>query len=389
MLLWAREEAGFTVEEVATKMKKTADTVAAWEHGSARPTLRQVEQLAKIYHRPYSVFTLKGPPDVKPLAREYRRLLNVAPGREAPELRVALREMIARRDISLELFDLVGTPIEPFTPAVSLAENPVDAARRIRSLLEITAVEQFAWRDDSSAWKAWRNAVENLGILVFVFPNVDVEEVRGVSVFHKSIPVIGINNKDTVASRPFTLVHELVHLLLANASEESTALEETKSPSEWSRLERFAERVSGLVLMPEELLAADPTVTAHQGPQWSIEEVRRIARRFKVTPLAAATGLLQSRLISPALYDEWKSAWYEHLKTIPATKRSAPVTQAVQALGRNGYTFSRLVIDALNMEQITPVQASRYLNLRYPHVDELRLHFSYGRPLPPLKKQVA
>jgi hypothetical protein len=43
-----------------------------------------------------------------------------------------------------------------------------------------------------------------------------------------------------------------------------------------------------------------------------------------------------------------------------------------KTLGRSGRPFVQLVLEALDMNRITAVQASRYLDLRFDHFDKLR-----------------
>lgn len=62
-----------------------------------------------------SVFTLSEPPKTTPLATEYRRLPNVTPGKESPELRFALRDLLYRRQVALELFEEIGELPEKFS----------------------------------------------------------------------------------------------------------------------------------------------------------------------------------------------------------------------------------------------------------------------------------
>ncbi len=57
LLVWARQESGFAPEEVARKLgQKDRRRIDAWERGERKPTMRQAQQLARIYHRPLGVF---------------------------------------------------------------------------------------------------------------------------------------------------------------------------------------------------------------------------------------------------------------------------------------------------------------------------------------------
>ncbi len=382
LLVWAREEAGYSIEAVAGKMKRPAEDIRAWEAGEKRPTLRQAEALAKMYQRSYALFTLDEPPQSAPLASEYRRLPNITPGNESPELRFALREMISQRDVSMALAEAIGERIEPFVLNASLTENPAALAARIRSVLAVPADAPLCWKDDSMAWREYRNAIEALGVFVFVFSGVETTEVRGVSLFHSLFPVIGINSREITASRPFTLLHEFVHLLLANAREEKSARDETRTNAEWETLERFVEKVVGNILIPGTQILAEDSIRSHGvSSYWSVSEIARLARRYKVTPAALAARLLELKRLNYDSYRTWKTEWQDYLRSLPAKKRVVIVPQTVQSLNRNGTRYSRLVIEALNMDQITPVQASRFLKIRFPYVEEMRLHFVFGRPL--------
>lgn len=382
LLAWAREQAGLSLEEAAAKAKRDVEELKAWEQDEERPTLRQAEKLAKVYHCSYSVFTLQQPPKTVPLATEYRRLPRVKPGEESPELRVALRDMLYHRRVALNLLEELGETPEAFSLSARLSEDAEGVGARIRKTLNVSLQTHFAWKDDSQAWKGWRSAIEAKGVLVLLFADVDPEEVRGVSLFHPKLPVIGINNHEVRASRPFTLLHEFVHILLSTGAQEKPALEEKRPEREWAEVERYAERVTGAVLMPTRAISEEPLVQSRRPSEdWSVAEIQKLARRYKVTPLAFATRLLVLGRMSASTYRRWKDGWNAFLKEHPPKDGGGIASPAEKALNRNGASFTTLVLEALTLERITPVDASRYLNLSYAHVEDLRLHFALGRPL--------
>ena len=53
-------------------------------------------------------FFLPTPPQLTPLAAEYRRLPGVTPGHESPPLRLAVRQMVSRRESALALLEELG-----------------------------------------------------------------------------------------------------------------------------------------------------------------------------------------------------------------------------------------------------------------------------------------
>lgn len=196
ILTWAREEGGYSVDRVAKRLQVKEERVAAWEKGERQPTLRQVEQLAKYLHRPFSIFFLPSPPQLAPLAAEYRRLPGVEPGQESPELRLALRQMLTRRENALNLMEELGEPIRDFTLSAHLHESASEVGRRLRAAIGINTNTQTEWVNEWQAWNSWRAAVEQMGVLAFQFGKVPLEEVRGLTLLRAPLPVVAVNGKE-------------------------------------------------------------------------------------------------------------------------------------------------------------------------------------------------
>lgn len=380
LLIWARKESKYSLDQAADRMGIAAAKLQSWESGEARPTLRQAEKLAALYRRPYSVFCLATLPSTPPLAAEYRRLPGVKPGAESPELRVALREMIYRRQVALRLLDEVGDGAESFALRATLKEDPIKVAERLRETLHISSETQFSWNNEWEAWRRWREAVESLGVLVFQFSKVTPDEMRGISLLDFPLPVVGVNSKEIPASKPFTLLHELAHLMLANAHEERPALEENRPASDWKKVEKYAETVAGAVLMPEPLLLAEPSIRSSQErDSWEIPIVRSLARRFKVTPAALITRLLVLGRCSPSAYHRWKTDWAAYQKEHPALTGGGIALPPEKALNRNGLSFTRLVLEAFSLDRITSTDAANFLGVNFTHVETLRQDLMFVR----------
>jgi Zn-dependent peptidase ImmA (M78 family) len=370
VIAWALTDSGYEPERVAKRLNVSPDRVRAWAAGALQPTIRQVQNLAAFVRRPVTVFFLPTPPLVAPLAAEYRRLSGVVPGQESPELRLALRQMINRHERAVELSEELG--IDPPALGIQAAhhEAPPVVAARLRARLGITDAEQLAWRDGWQAWRHWRSAVESIGVLVFQFPGVALTEVRGLALLRQPLPVIGINSKEAVPeSRVFTLIHEVTHLALAAANEETTAMHDRHDDQGWSALERFAESVASHTILPAGVL--DTILRASPNPAgWDVPTIRQFARRAKLTPLALATRLHADGRMSTHAYQAWRRDWGAWVADHPA--RGGGFAHPDQkALGRNGRPFVRLVFDALSQNRITATDAARYLDLRYEHFQKL------------------
>jgi Zn-dependent peptidase ImmA (M78 family)/transcriptional regulator with XRE-family HTH domain len=374
VLTWARSESGYAVDRVASRLQVKPEKIEAWERGERMPTLRQVQELARFFHRPLNVFFLPSPPQVPPLAAEYRRLPGVAPGQESPELRLALRQMITRRETALALMEELGETVTPFTLEAHPSEGAASAGARLRAALGITQEAQRGWRDEWQAWREWRAAVEQLGVLVFQFPKVELTDVRGVSLLRFPMPVVGVNSKEQPESRNYTLLHEVVHLMLASGHEETPAINEKRSGSEWEIIERFAEEAASHALVPEDVLRG---MVSKRPATWDIAAVKQLARRFRITALAMATRLRASDFMSWQEYNTWKQSWQEFVAKLP--KRSGGFAHPVDvALGRNGRPYVQLVLEALAANRITSVDAARHLALKFEHFDKLKTALKGG-----------
>jgi len=377
LLAWALAESGYPLERVAKAVPVKEERLRAWLNAEMQPTMRQVEKLAHFLQRPFSVFFLPAPPKLAPLAAEYRRLPKVKPGEESPELRLVLRRMLMRRDNALDLMAELGEQVMPFTLAAHQREGAEAVALRLRAALGVGMDEQLAWPNESRAWNAWRDAAERLGVFVFQYGKVPLKEARGVALLRRPMPVVGINSKEIPEARSYTLLHELVHIMLANANEEAAALNERRTEKQWHDVERFAEQVASIALTPTQALR-DVTVQMGllNGP-WNVDNVRKLARRFRITPLAMATRLAGAGYMSWPQYHGWRKAWEGYVAQLPERK-GGPVPQALKAIGRNGRPFTTLVLGALAANRITSVDAARYLDLKFHHFDALRTHLVRG-----------
>lgn len=377
VLRWAREESGYGADRVASRLGVKEERVLAWERGERQPTQRQLEELARFLRRPLGVFFLPRPPQIAPLGAEYRRLPGVEPGRESPELRIALRQMLARRENALNLIEELGETVASFTLRAYLREPAPEVGARLRRVAGVDVATQLAWPNEWRAWATWRAAVEDMGVFVFLFPKVGLEEVRGLALLRTPLPVVAINGKEMPEARAFTLFHELVHLMLAAGNEEVPAIRERRSAREWAEVERFAEAAASHALVPEDALREMLPPRVSRDAAWNLDDVRGLARKFRITPLAMATRLRESGFMTWSRYNAWRKEWEEYVSTL-RPRRGGFATPVEKAVNRAGRPFATLVLEALSANRITSVDAARYLDLKFEHFEKLGAHLREG-----------
>jgi len=373
MLAWSRTDAGYSLGQAATALKRPEAQIAAWEAGEKQPSVRQAEALAKLYDRTLGFFSLPTPPNVAPLPTEYRRLPGVVPGSESPALRRSVRRLVHRRRIGLHLYAELGAEPVDFPLRAKQGEDAESVGGRIREALGISVQEQLRWPSEFAAYRAWRAAAERLGVLVCQFSGKDISGIRGTSIIHFPLPVVGICSREIPLSKPFTLLHEIVHISLAASDEEKPAFSEGRNDDDWLKVERYCEAAASAALMPKQAILEDrDVVNLRMSEEWDVDGVQRIARRFRVTPTAVATRLLWLGVISARAYDQWKESWAAYRESRPEKPGFGIATPPEKAVGRNGPLFTSLVLSALNGDRISSVDATHFLDLAFNHVETLR-----------------
>src|SRR6056297_2732224 len=106
ILIWARQSAGFDVEDAARKLgfgdssKRTAsEKLAALEAGEKKPTRNQLAKFANVYKRPLITFYLAAPPKTGQRGQDFRQTPDSRGQRENGMLDALLRDVKARQEL--------------------------------------------------------------------------------------------------------------------------------------------------------------------------------------------------------------------------------------------------------------------------------------------------
>jgi Zn-dependent peptidase ImmA (M78 family) len=286
-------------------------------------------------------------------------------------LRYQLRQARFRRELALDLAEEQALPIGQL-PTVTKAADPESLGGKIRELLKISETEQRSWRDPRRSYNAWRSRAEAAGVLVFQVTGVPPSEMLGFSLTERPLPIIGINRKLAPNGRTFTLLHEVVHVLLDESSlcdiEESFA-----RPPQEQAMEVFCNAAAAAALVPRDLLLADSLVRPHTQPrEWSDEELDAIARNFGVSKHVVLRRLLTFGRTTQSFYASRAASWrvYEptSVKDDEEFKRNMP-QEIVSDLGR---PLVRMIVESYLNSNLSLSDASRYLGLRAGQVDKVR-----------------
>lgn len=387
ILTWARESAGYTIEQAATKIPVKPDRLASWEseENEARPTINQLRKMATVYKRPLSVFYLQEVPTRFQVLRDFRRLPGDGLREYSPELVSEMRFAQQRRALALDLMsELEETPI-PFPLSTPLDADPEDLATTIRHHLEISYPVQAQWRDSRVAFNTWRMHVEALGVLVFQMDRVSPDEVSGFAISEEILPVIAISRKRTRFNRrTFGLLHEFAHLMLRQSGVSDLDVDASRPPED-QRVEVFCNHVAAAALIPRERFLAEDILHWRSGrAEWDDREIEELAKVYSVSREAVVRRLLTFDRTSESFYRRKRSQYAAEEKARRAKEQAKLQEQEYRpnpprdAVSNYGKPFIRLVLNNYYQDRITLSDVSSYLGLRVRHVPKIEQTVGLG-----------
>ena len=362
VLKWVRERRiKLEIDYAAKKLKIDPERLEAWERGTEQPTFTQLKNIAKLYKIHISIFYLPEPPtDFQPLT-DYR----VLPEQLATDedhiyrLNANIIEAFERREMLLELYELLEEPPPEIILNVKNRENPRQAAEKIRQFLGFNRDQLQQTNEPYSALRFWKQTVEAKGILVCqtsvnTHLSVELETVRGFCIAQRPFPVIVINPKDSPYGRIFTLIHELVHIALGESIIQNTDFEATP-PSNLDPIEVFCNQVAAEVLVPENELLETINVETLE------EDLSRISKHFHVSPEVIMRRLLTLGKISRHDYQAYRNRQLTKYKDTPAgTGGATPYHNRL--LNTSGEYFARTAFTAYYEQKITRAELASVLS---------------------------
>lgn len=372
LLVWTREEAGLSVEEAAKKIAKTPEQLLAAEQGQSQLTVRQLRILSNAYKRPLAFFYLPQPPAKTVGLRDFRKPPQEISEPESPRLLHEVRRARYRRTIALQLLEELGESVPPFTATATLQDQTADVAVRLRDLLGVTRTKQKHFPDEYAAFNAWREAIERANVAVFQTTGVSNREMLGFSLSEPLLPVIVLNVKDAPVRRIFTMLHEMVHLMLRTGG--ICTLREVQA------IEVFCNEVAGEALVPQAWLLAEPVVRNHgRQPEWPDGLIEALARRYRVSRETILRRLLVAGYTTQPFYEakreqykrEYEARVEAAAREIRESDKEIRISPSTVAVYESGRMFIQIVLESYRRDKITLSQVSDYLEVRTKHLDRI------------------
>lgn len=358
VLRWAADRAWLTDSTLAKRFSKWL----LWLSGEAQPTLRQLENFARLTHTPIGYFFLPEPPELALPVPDFRTLRDEAMAEPSSALLDTLYLCQQRQEWFRDHVRLHGLARLGFVGSVTLADRNEEVAEAMRQALSLSIAERQRLSTWTEALRQLIAKAEEAGVLVMASSIVgsnshrklDVNEFRGFALADEFAPLVFLNGSDSKSAQMFTLAHELAHIWLG---ESGISDPEAGSIPE-QRIERWCNSVAAELLVPLDELrrAHDPDVPIPA-------EIQQLARLFKVSTLVALRRLFDAGFIDQATL--WQNYRREVERLSALDRGGSGGGDFYRTLGaRTGKLFARAVLASTLEGQTLFQDAFRMLGVR-------------------------
>lgn len=365
---WARERAGFSIEDASRVFKK----IDAWEAGEALPSYAQVEQMAEKFKTPVAVFFFPKPPEVPPIEQSFRTLTAEDFATIPRTVRLFLRRGQAMQINLAELNDgknpaprLLTRDLK-FTPNSALDEMAAD----VRAYLGVSIEEQASWGSVDGALDAWREVfAARAGVYVFK-DAFHAPNYFGFCLYDDEFPIIYINNSSAKSRQIFSLFHELGHLLF-----QTSGVDILDDPflghlgSTEQMIEITCNGLAARVLVPDDVFDG-----MLKGVKIGRELATNLAGYFLVSREVIYRKFLDRGLIDPGEYAAAAKEWAAQMK--PKEPGSGNYYNSHRAY--LGQRYIDLAFTRYYQQRFDRQQLAEYLNLKPKNLPTFAEKFAGG-----------
>lgn len=350
-LIWAREELGFHLDDVAKQLKKDIDTIQDWEAHGKGVRYTDLVKLSKLYRRQVPVFFLNDTPVKAKKPKDFRNL-NLQSKGFSPDAMLAVRRTKRYLDLYRE-----NTPTDKLAEQYKwvqvLRKNQSNGLEHeLRKLLDVPISEQK--KSKNKTLKFWRNRIEDkLGMFIFQFP-VDNHEFDGFSYIADGAPFgITLNSRIAEKRKIFTIFHEIGHIIEGHAGICITS-------QSTQQLEARCNKFAASFLMPKEEVATPA----------SFDELQQHADELGVSKEAYLIRAHDLKLVKDADFNKYMLNIKQMNKKLAEEQKRKNkdkdgfVPRDVVSKSQRGEKFFDFVLDAYEANRISPAVVRDVLDLK-------------------------
>ena len=371
IIAWARTRAGIDLKDAARRIGIAPARLEQIENGKEGAGVSRTlfDKISRVYRQPPLVFYLSHPPAQEEFEASFRKIYESISREDTLDIEALVRNAWVRQSMVKSTMDLEDeSRVLPFVGTLSVETAVGRAAEKLteaaggRSVME----EYRSGKNATSAFNALRERVELAGVFVILkgdlgnyHSRIPVGLFRGLAISDATAPFIVINSNDSAPARAFTLMHEMVHLLLGKSTVSRGEFGDT-------RVEAFCNSVASYCLLPEEMLDR-MQLRGKSGSQQQLQSISQFAyERNLSSTMVAYRLLLSGRITAPnfehlrqEFFNLWKSSQDRRAQS---TQHSGPSYYVVHKsrLGKPLIAFTKRMLEA---EAITTSRAATILDV--------------------------
>lgn len=384
MLVWARQQLGLSLTEAVTRIKlkdskhagSAESRLLQWEKGESAPTVCQIKQIAKAYWRPFVLFFLSDPPKQTSLLSDFRTIGDHQISKQSPEFKALRLRIESLHETLKEIEETDPQPDLKFVGSISLETPREEVVNRLNSVLKWEPEHLERARQPHDLLPALRSRAENAGIYVVLLGDLgsyhsrlDPDEFRGIAISDKKVPLVVINPNDSKTAQVFTLIHEIVHILLGEtgiSNDADSRNSQIREPR--GNIERFCNKVAAEFLVPKDAMIAKLQEIYENSYDDDVNDVIiPVSRHFKVSAFVIVRRMNELGLMDDSTYFQtWNRIQHRgqsHNRAHQTESTGGPSRNVLDRY-RLGTKLLGTVIEAAREGIIPYSEASRLLNLR-------------------------
>jgi Zn-dependent peptidase ImmA (M78 family) len=260
--------------------------------------------------------------------------------RQSPELLDTIYLCQQRQEWYREFARLTDEEPRRFVGAADLTGDVKKTAGEMRNALKFDVEERRRIPTWTDALRLFIEQADALGILVMVSSVVgnnnrrklDTKEFRGFALVDDLAPLVFINGADSKAAQMFTLAHELAHLWLGESALSDLNPEFTPS----HEVEKWCNRVAAELLVPIDIVQNE-----FRSDTDFLEEMNRLARRFKVSTLVILRRMHDFHALNR---EEFQQIYEKELERLQSISRPGGGDFYLTQAARIGKRFVRALV---------------------------------------------
>lgn len=275
------------------------DLIKKWISGEKEPTFSQIETVSKKTNIPFGYFFLEKPPVEECKIVDFRTVDSISIQNPSRDLIDTVDMMSGIQEWMAEYNKDNGASRYEFVGSIKITDSVISTANIIRKELNLNPNWFESFRNAKEAFNSLRNTISDLGIIVMMngivgnntHRTLNVSEFRAFALTDPYAPLIFINSRDTDNGKLFSLLHELVHVLIGK----DDFYNDTHGVSQKvSKEEQFCNAVTAEILVPDSVFIAEWSNQTGSSEAIIYElEKKFICSRFTLLIKAFNTGKIE------------------------------------------------------------------------------------------------